>query len=99
MRPAASRATRPNPAAAPTEVAVEEGGGGLVAPGPAAGMGDDGEEAPGTTSMVTFMLAAAVGLQWLGTPQMKYRVPVALREMTSLPEVKVLMAPSVLQES
>ncbi|KAI4992945.1 hypothetical protein ZWY2020_007258 [Hordeum vulgare] len=99
MRPADSRATRANPAAAPTEDAVEEGGGGLLASGPAAGMGDDGEEEAGTTSMVTFMLAALVGLQWLGTPQMKYRVPVVLRVMTSLPEVKVLMALAALQES
>uniref|UniRef100_A0A8R7Q8Z0 Uncharacterized protein n=1 Tax=Triticum urartu TaxID=4572 RepID=A0A8R7Q8Z0_TRIUA len=73
MRPAARRATRPNPAVAPTEVAALEGGAGgeLLAPGPAAGMGDDGEEEPEATSITTFMLAAAVGLQWLGTPQMK----------------------------
>ena len=73
MRPAASRATRPNPAVAPTEVAAEEGGAGgeLLAPGPAAGMGEEGEEEPEATSIMTFMLAAAVGLQCPVIPQMK----------------------------
>ena len=52
-----------------TGVAAEDvcgGGGELLALGPLAGAGDDGEE-PGTTSIATFIPAA----QWPAKPQMK----------------------------
>ena len=64
MKPTkASRMAKPNPVAF-TEVAVETGvvGGALLALGPLAGAGD-GEEEPGTPSIVTFMPP----VQWPGT--------------------------------
>jgi hypothetical protein len=68
----ANRTTRPRPAVARTEVAAEGAGGGgeLLAPGPLAGAGGDGEE-PSTTSMAIFIWPVPVVVQWPGMPQMK----------------------------